>query len=377
MESVNKFMQPGVPSGIIIECMATRIVLLALLMWSCSKDNQPITPQVKPLMEAVYASGFVVSEQEYQVFSQADGTLGEILVREGEAVKKGTPILKIKSVLSSARYEQARETYQQALNNKTPVINELTAIAQSARSKMQLDSINFLRFTNLLKANATTRLEYDRAELQYKNARNDFEAAKSRLAKTRTDLETAIKNANNQVQIAEEESGNYTLRSDIDGVVLKIMKEQGELVRRSEAVAVVGKPENFYLKLSVDELDVQRVKAGQQALIKIDAFSNKIFKGIVTKVYPLVDTRQQSLRVDVALQDEVTGLISGLAAEVNIVVQKKETALVVPKQLVQPGDSIWVAEGSEKRKVKIVRGIETLDEVEIVSGITAQTILSN
>lgn len=370
-------MQPGVPSGIIIECMATRIVLLALLMWSCSKDNQPITPQVKPLMEAVYASGFVVSEQEYQVFSQADGTLGEILVREGEAVKKGTPILKIKSVLSSARYEQARETYQQALNNKTPVINELTAIAQSARSKMQLDSINFLRFTNLLKANATTRVEYDRAELQYKNARNDFEAAKSRLAKTRTDLETAIKNANNQVQIAEEESGNYTLRSDIDGVVLKIMKEQGELVRRSEAVAVVGKPENFYLKLSVDELDVQRVKAGQQALIKIDAFFNKIFKGIVTKVYPLVDTRQQSLRVDVALQDEVTGLISGLAAEVNIVVQKKETALVVPKQLVQPGDSIWVAEGSEKRKVKIVRGIETLDEVEIVSGITAQTILSN
>lgn len=357
--------------------MATRIVFLALLMWSCSKDNQLLTPQVKPLMEAVYASGFVVSEQEYQVFSQADGTLGEILVREGEAVKKGTAILKIKSVLASARYEQARETYQQAVNNKAPVINELSAFVQSARSKMQLDSINFLRFTNLLKANATTRVEYDRAELQYKNARNDFDAAKSRLAKTRNDLESAIKNSNNQLQIAEEESGNYMLRSDIDGVVLKIMKEQGELVRRSEAVAVVGKPENFYLKLSVDELDVERVKVGQPALIKIDAFSGKILNGKVSKVYPLIDTRQQSLRVDVALDEDAPGLISGLAVEVNIVVQKKEAALVVSKQLVQPGDSVWVVAGNKKQKVKIVRGIETLDEVEILSGITAQSILSN
>jgi HlyD family secretion protein len=357
--------------------MTARIVLLAIVMWGCSNDKQLVSPQIKPLMEAVYASGFVVSEQEYQLFSQADGTLGEILVREGEPVKRGIPILRIKSVLSSARYAQAQETYQQAVSNKTPVVNELTAIVRSAQSKMQLDSINFVRFTNLLKANATTRVEYDRSELQYKNARNDFEAAQSRLIKAKTDLETAISNARNQLQIAEEESGNYTLRSDIDGVVLKIMKEEGELVRRSEAVAIVGKPDAFYLKLTIDELDVQRIKVGQIALIKIDALSDQVLTGKVSKVYPLVDTRQQSLRVDVALDDAGAGLVSGLAAEVNIVIQKKENALVVSKQLVQPGDSLWVMEGNEKRKVKIVRGIETLDEVEILSGITVQSILSN
>jgi len=356
--------------------MTTRIVLLALLMWSCNQNKNLVAPQIKPLMEAVYASGFVVSDQEYQVFSQADGTLNEILVREGEPVKKGTPILKIKSVTSAARYAQARETYQQAVDNKTPVLNELFAITQSARSKMQLDSINLIRFTNLLKANATTRLEYDRAELQYKNSRNDFDGARSRLTKTKTDLETAIKNAYNQLQIAEEESGNYTLRSDIDGVVLKVMKEQGELVRRTEAIAIVGQPANFYLKLTVDELDVQRVKVGQAALIKIDAFSGQVLTGKVIKVYPLVDTRQQSLRVDVALEEDVPGLISGLAVEVNIVIQKKENALVIPKQLIQPGDSLWVMQDNKKRKVKIVRGIETLDEVEVVSGITSESVLT-
>jgi HlyD family secretion protein len=356
--------------------MGVRIILLALLMWSCNQNKNIVTPTVKPLMEAVYASGFVVSDQEYQVFSQADGTLAEILVREGEAVKKGSAILKIKSITSLARYEQALENYQQALSNKTPVLAELTAFTQSARAKMQLDSVNFIRFSNLLKANATTRVEYDRAELQYKNSRNDSEAAKSRLTKSKTDLETAIKNTYNQLQIAEEESGNYTVRSDIDGMVLKIMKEQGELVRRSEAVAVVGKPANFYLKLTVDELDVQRVKVGQSALIKIDALSGKVLKGKVMKIYPLVDSRQQSLRVDVAFE-ETPELISGLAAEVNIVIQQKETALVIPKQLLLPGDSLWVLQDNNKQKVKIVRGIETLDEVEVLSGITRESILIN
>ncbi|MBX2894816.1 MAG: efflux RND transporter periplasmic adaptor subunit [Cyclobacteriaceae bacterium] len=357
--------------------MTARIVLLAVLMWGCNENKNLVTPQVKPLMEAVYASGFVVSDQEYQVFSQADGTIDEILVPEGEAIKKGNTILKIKSIAASARYEQTRQTYQQALQTKNPVLAELTAITQSARAKMQLDSLNFVRFTNLLKANATTRVEHDRAELQYKNSRNDFEAAKSKLTKAKTDLETAIKNAYNQLQIAEEESSNHSVRSDRDGVVLKIMKEQGELVRRSEAVAIVGKPANFYLKLTVDELDVQRVKTGQPALIKIDALSGKILNGKVTKVYPLVDTRQQSLRVDVAFNDTTNQLISGMAVEVNIVIQQKENALVIPKQLLQPGDSLWVMEHNKKQKVKIVRGIETLDEVEIISGITRQSTLLN
>lgn len=355
--------------------MSTRIVLLALLMWSCNQNKNLVTPQVKPLMEAVYASGFAVSDQEYQVFSQADGTLSEILVHEGESVKRGTAILKIKSATSSARYEQARETYEQALSNKNPVLAELTAITQSAHAKMQLDSINFIRFSNLLKANATTRVEYDRAQLQYKNSRNDFEVSKSRLTKAKTDLETAIKNTYNQLQIAEEESGNYTVRSDIDGIVLKIMKEKSELIRRGEVVAIVGEPSHFYLKLTVDELDVQRVKAGQAALIKIDALSDEIIKGKVTKVYPLIDTRQQSLRVDVAFEQSLPDLISGMAAEVNIVIQQKEKALVIPKQLLQPGDSLWVMQDNKKQKVKIVKGIETLDEVEVLSGITPESEL--
>jgi HlyD family secretion protein len=332
-------------------------------------------PSVKPLMEAVYASGLVVSEQEYQVFSQADGTLKEIVVKEGEEVKKGQPLLIVESVQQNARYSMALQSYEQARQNRAPVIAELEATLQSARSKRQFDSINFVRYGNLIKSNATSKVEYDKAEVQFTNSRNEYAAVLSRLLKTKNDLDLAIQNAANQLKIAEEESGNYVLRSDIDGMVFKIMKEKGELVRRSEVIAVVGKPDNFYLKLSVDELDVQRVKEGQDVVVKIDAYPEKLFTGKVNKVYPLVDTRLQSLRVDVTLLEKLPGLFSGLAVEANIIIRKKENALVIPKQIVLPGDSVLIRTAEGKKKVKITRGIETLEEVEIIDGLDATSTL--
>jgi len=355
--------------------MNSRYILLIILLGGCNKPLPTIQPSVKPLMEAVYASGLVVSEQEYQVFSQADGTLKEIVVKEGEVVKKGQPLLIVESIQQNARYTIALQSYEQARQNRAPVLAELEATLQSARSKMQFDSINFTRYGNLLKSNATSRVEYDKAEVQYKNSRNEYAAILSRLLKTKNDLDLAIQNAANQLKIAEEESGNYVLRSDIDGMVFKIMKEKGELVRRSEVIAVVGKPDNFYLKLSVDELDVHRIKEGQAVVVKIDAYPEKLFNGKVSKVYPLVDTRLQSLRVDVVLLEKLPGLFSGLAVEANVIIREKGDALVIPKQFILTGDSVLISTAEGTKKVKIIRGIETLEEIEIISGLNTDSNL--
>jgi HlyD family secretion protein len=156
-------------------------------------------------------------------------------------------------------------------------------------------------------------------------------------------------------------------------MVFKLMKERGELVRRSEAIAVLGKSDEFFLKLSIDELDIQRVKEGQQVAVKIDAYPNTIFRGKVTKVYPLVDTRQQSLRVDASLNDKLPNLFSGLAVEANIIIREKENALVIPRLAILTGDSVWIAHSDGKKKIKITRGIETMEETEITQGLTTES----
>ena len=85
------------------------------------------------------------------------------------------------------------------------------------------------------------------------------------------------------------------------------------------------------------------------------------------------------MRVDAALLDADSSLYSGLGAEGNIIIQRKESALVIPKGLLLPGDSVLVSVEGNEKKVKVTSGIATLDEVEILSGLdtSAELVVSN
>lgn len=358
-------------------CIVMRFFVLfaaLVLAISCSRESDFSHPVTKPLLEAVYASGTVVSENEYQAFSQVDGYVAEKLVNDGDAVKKGDPLYIIEADQQSARYRIARENYalaRQNFNADSPVLNELKAAVQTAKTKMQHDSINFVRYTNLLNKQATSQAEYDRARLMAEQSRNEFVLAESRYRKTHNQLQAELINAENQYRIARDESSRYTIRSQVAGIVFKTMKEQGELIRRTESVAVLGSNQSFYLQLNVDELDIHRIKTGQQVLVKIDAYPEKIFKAEVTRIYPLVDSRQQSLRVDAKLLEALPGAFSGLALEANIIIRQVEQALVIPKSALLQGDSVMVRTGNGEQKIKIKRGATTLDEVEVLEGLTA------
>ncbi|MBX2962012.1 MAG: efflux RND transporter periplasmic adaptor subunit [Cyclobacteriaceae bacterium] len=355
-----------------------RFSFALLLAVSCSRNSDFVNPVTKPLLEAVYASGTVVSESEYQAFSQVDGYIAAKLVKDGDAVKKGDPLYIIEADQQSARYRIARENYalaKQNFSDDSPVLMELKASLKTAQTKMQHDSVNLVRFTNLITKQATTQAEYDRAKLVFEQSKNDYLLMLSRYRKMHSQLQAELINAENQYRIARDESDRYTIRSQVDGVVFKTMKEQGELIRRTEAVAVLGSDKTFYLQLNVDELDIHRVKVNQQVLVKIDAYPQHIFKAEVMRIYPLVDSRQQSLRVDAKLLEALPGMFSGLALEANIVIRQTEQALVIPKSALLPGDSVIIRSGSGEKKIRIIRGASTLDEVEVVDGLTASSEL--
>lgn len=350
------------------------IPCILCIAWACSNRGDVVMPAVKPLMEAVYASGFVVSEDEHQIFSEVDGTITAKLADDGDVVIKDTPIFIIESGQQSARFRIAKESYELALRNRSddsPILHELNATVDATRSKMEFDSVNAVRYTNLWREHATTRVEYDRYILQYKNSRNEYTAQSNRLKRTQDQLRLELQNASNQLKIAGDESGKYIVKSEVDGKVFKTVKEKGELVRRSELLAVVGRDSGFYLQLSVDELDIQRIKEGQSVLVKIDAFADKIFHATVRKIYPMVNRQQQSLRVDAALEGKLPESYSGLAVEANIVIRQKEKAIVVPKTALLPGDSVIIKTDDGEKKIHVTTGIKTLDEVEITGGIKA------
>jgi len=355
--------------------------IICFACFACNNNGKIVTPHVKPLIEAVYASGFVVARDEYQIFAQVDGYLQEKLVSDGDTVRKGDILFIVDSDQQTARFKIAQDNYalaKKTASENSSTLTELAAAVASVKSKLQFDSINYTRYVNLLKQNATTKVEYERFKLQYENTRHEYVLQQSRLRKVKDQLVTELRNAEGQLEIAASESGRYIVRSEVTGKIFRTTKEKGELIRRGELLAVAGRDEDFYLKLNIDELDIQRIEKNQKVKVKIDAYPEKIFTATIDKIYPMVNLQLQSLRVDATLDEPLPGGYSGLAVEANIIIREKQDALVIPKQALLEGDSVLIKVGDETKKIKITKGIETLDEVEVIDGITLkqQVIMS-
>lgn len=358
--------------------MNHKFLLPVLLLLSCS-GNDVIHPVTKTLTEAVYASGYVVSQDEYELLSQAEGYVVEKVVEDGESVKKGDPIYILESGQQSSRFDLARKSFAVASRNysgSSPVLQEALALQRTSRTKLQYDSVNYVRYKNLLDRNATSKAEFDRMRLMYESSKNDYALQLNRYRNITDQLYLELQNAKSQLAVAGNESGKYIVRSDVDGIVFKTSKEKGELVRRSEPVAVVGSGNSYYLQLSIDELDINRVKKGQDVLVTVDAYAAQVFHATISKVFPMVNQQQQSVRVDALLRDSLPGSFSGLAVEANIIIQRKEKALVIPKAALIGSDSVEIIEGGNEKIVRVKKGIQTLEEVEITQGIDVNTTLS-
>lgn len=362
-----------------IKVMKIRYLFFAVLffklflIFSCSKKEKTLKPTYKQLTESVYASGSILPKNEYKVYAMADGLLIQSLVQEGDTVKANQALFKIESDIADARFSASKEVYQvskQNLSQGSPVLRELEIALQNARIKYEQDSINHQRYKNLYEQNATSQVEYDRYATTFKISKNDFLSRKANFEKVRNQLYVDLQNAESQYKINAKDGSNYVVRSTIDGLVFEIYKAQGEAVRRNEALALIGDKKHVYLKLSVDELDIHRIVLGQEVLVKVDAYQDKIYKAKVSKIYQVLNKQEQSFRVDADFMEDFPYNFAGLTAEANIIIQQKNKTLTIPKFALVGMDSVLVKKSGELVKTKIQKGVETLELVEVLNGLS-------
>ncbi|WP_224998627.1 efflux RND transporter periplasmic adaptor subunit [Cesiribacter sp. SM1] len=354
------------------------LALTTLAFTSCNDTTETIPVQQQEIIEAVYASGYLVPDEEYQLFAQTEGVVAQKLVEEGAEVKAGDPVYILGSSQQDARFTETQERYRLAqlnLSENSPVLQELRAGVQAAKTKLAYDSVNYHRYKNLIEAGATSPAEWDRMRLAYENSQSEYRAQQSRLQRTINQLQQELTSARSQLNIASDESGRYIVRSDRDGKVYYTAKRVGELVKRNELLATLGKSEQFHLELQIDELDIRKISLGQEVLTELDAFPGQLFRARVSKIYPQVSAREQAVRVEATFTDSLPAGFSGLSAEGNIIIARKQNALVIPKEALVSEDSVWIRQEGEERKIRIQKGIETLDRVEVLAGLDAQTQL--
>lgn len=351
-------------------------IAFVLLMSACKSETESILPLKKDIHEAVYASGNIYPAKEYKVFSNADGNVLELLVEEGDTVDQNQLLMRIDRDMQQAKAEGSQEIYKIANKNlgaNSPVLSEYEAALLTISLKYKNDSSNYQRFQNLYKQQACSKADLERAELNYNASKNEYFAKRKGLERLKNQLKIEYENAQTQYKLNAKDADNYELKSMMKGRVFELLKEQGEMVRRNEAVALIGDIGTPIVRLTVDELDLPKLKIGQDVLIHIDMYADRVFKARLQKIYPKLNRLDQSFRVDAVFTETDIPNLYGLSLEANILIAEKKNALCVPKTFLVGRDSLWLELNGEKALQKVSTGISDFDYVEIVSGINEKT----
>ena len=347
------------------------VFVLLLLVASCKKKQESIKPVSENISESVYASGVIKSRNQYQVFSAANGLLQEIFVTEGDTVKKGDPLFRIKNEASILNKENAQfASDYAAANTNSDKLNEAKINTDLAKAKLDNDLLQLQRQRNLWMQEIGTRNEVDQRELAYKNSTTNYEAAKLRYNDLQKQLNFTSRQAKKSLAISSSVVNDYTIKSNTDGKVYSVLKEKGEMVNTQTPVAIIGDAGNFFLELQVDEYDIAKIRLGQKVLLSLDSYKGQSFEASITKIDPLMNDRSRSFTVEANFISRPEVLYPNLTTEANIVIQTKQNIITIPRNyLVDDG---YVLDENNK-KIKVVTGLKDYQKVEIISGITTNT----
>ena len=154
---------------------------VALLLFSCKNKTTSISPVEEKITESVYASGVIKSKNQYQVFSSVNALIKEVLVTEGDVVKKGDALFRLSDATAKLNTENAQIAADYAtIPANADKLNALKVDIDVAKSKMDNDASLLQKQRNLWEQGIGTRNELDQRELAYKNSSNAFSAAKFR-----------------------------------------------------------------------------------------------------------------------------------------------------------------------------------------------------
>jgi len=349
-------------------------LLFALLIFtSCKKKVETTHPQIENITESVYASGVVKSKNQYQVFATINGIIQKIYVQEGDTVKKGSPLFSILNEASKLVRENAQLSAQLAdYNANSGRVNELSMMVDLARNKMINDSTLWVRQSNLWAQNIGSKTELEKAELNFENSKTNYNSALVRYGDEKRKLNIQSKQALKNLQISESNETDFNIKSNMDGRVYSLLKEQGELVTPQLPLAIIGDAKNFILELQVDEYDITRVQQGQKVFITMDSYKGEVFEARLTRIYPIMNERSKTFTVEAEFVKSPPSIFPNLTLEANIVVQVKEHVLTLPRKFLVE-DHLVIREGGDTVEVKL--GIKDFEKAEILEGITEKDVV--
>lgn len=274
---------------------------VVMLLVSCSKNStEEVQPKNGTVTESVYASGVIQAENQYTVFSTVSGFLETINVTVGQEITKGQSLFQIESDKAQLNTDNARLAYELSNNNNHLIqdkISEMELKVQSAKDKLTLDESVYKRSKNVREYNAISEVDFEKAELAYKNSKSAYASTLKQLSQLKIQLQSEQKRNNINLKISQKSQSDFTVKSAFSGELFDVLVKEGTLISPQTPLAIIGKKNSYLLELDVDENDMVRVQAGQKILVTMDSYKGQVFDATVYKIYPIMDVRSRTFKL--------------------------------------------------------------------------------
>jgi HlyD family secretion protein len=264
------------------------IILLLIVLKVAGVIGKPQKTQVatekaadRDINESVSASGKIKPHVEVKISPEVSGEVVELPIKEGDVVKKGQLLCKIRPDILKSGYDRAVASYN---TQKASVGNSSQMLKQAEATFANQASI-YKRDQALYNNKVLTAAEFDADKANYEGAKAALEAAKQNVIGSTYGL------AQSQASVkeAQDNLAKTTIYSPVDGVVSKLSIQIGERVLGTQQFAgteimTISDLSQLDVNVDVNENDINRIKLGDSSKIDVDAFYGKTFGGKVIEI---------------------------------------------------------------------------------------------
>jgi HlyD family secretion protein len=325
------------------------LVLWLVVSIALSKREKPIPVTTekavrKTIVQTVTATGKVQPETEVKISPEVAGEITELPVTDGQSVKKGDLLVRIKP-----------DSYKALLEQQEAAISAAKATNLQQKATMLKTEQDLKRAEDMFAKKTISIQEYNNAQAAADVAKNTYESSLHEIERAQA--------ASSQ---ARDQLSKTTIYSPLDGTVTLLNSKLGERVVATNQFAGtevmrVADLVKMQAVIDVNENDVPNVKIGDKANVKIDAYGDRKFKGTVAQIGNTgkttgAGTQEEvtNFEVKINLDREDVLLRPGLSCTADIETNIVKDAVAVPMQAVtiRTGESNLSPEEIEKRKLK-------------------------
>jgi len=221
-----------------------------------------------------------------------------------------------------------------------------------------------------------TRAKYEQAKDAYDRLKSVHDQGSLPEIKW-VEMETNLEQAKSSLEIAKNNLDKCDLRSPVDGVIGRKNIEPGQsAIGASISPIELVEIETVYVKVSVPENEISKIKKGQSAVFIVSALDDKQFQGVVTNVSPVADVISRTYTVKIKVENPKYELKPGMVCDVTLKINQIPHALTVPYSAVSKDDNgntfVYTVsnDGKHANKQVIETGFYNGSNIEVTKGVS-------